>query len=213
MKLLHPILSLLVASVLIFPYGGVLYAQTIFVADSDSRLWIEGRSNINQFDCIANEYSGQAIVTNTAVTKNENTEFRNELDINVEILVDGFECGRNRMNRDLKDALKSDQYPKIIFEYEDAEILSIPEYESDSYRMLVSGDLTVAGVTRRIEFETNGLYRNDGRMEAMGKKEIKMTDYNVVPPSGLFGLVKAQDELTVHFDIIAIPKQKENEQP
>lgn len=213
MKLLHPILSLLAAFVLIFPYGGVLYAQTVFVADSDSRLWIEGRSNINQFECLANEYSGQASVTNTAVTENENTEFRHELDITVEILVDGFECGRNRMNRDLKDALKSDQYPAIVFEYKDAEVLSVPEGESDTYRMLVSGDLTVAGVTRRIEFETNGLYRNDGRMEAMGKKEINMTDYNVEPPSGLFGLVKAQDELTVHFDIIAIPKQMENEQP
>jgi hypothetical protein len=48
-----------------------------------------------------------------------------------------------------------------------------------------------------------GYFLNDGRLRAMGSKAIKMTDYNVEPPTAMLGLVKAENELTVHFDLIA----------
>jgi len=50
----------------------------------------------------------------------------------------------------------------------------------------------------------DGNFLDDGRIRVTGKKEIKMTDYDVEPPTGLFGLVRAEDELTVHFDLYVL---------
>jgi hypothetical protein len=38
-------------------------------------------------------------------------------------------------------------------------------------------------------------------MVCKGSKKIKMTDFNVEPPSFMFGSVKTGDEITVTFDV------------
>ena len=206
MKLLHLIIAGLLLAVLIPANGGVVFAQAVFIPAEESRLWIEGSSNINQFECEAKEYSGRADVTNSATRENGTEQYTNDLDIYVEIVTDEFDCGKKRMNRDLKSALKADEYPKITFKYNYARTVSVPESPDNTYSVLVNGDLTVAGTTREIEFLANGAYLEGGRMRAQGAKEIKMTDFNIEPPSGLFGLVKADDNLTVHFNLVAIKK-------
>ncbi|WP_069130633.1 YceI family protein [Rhodohalobacter halophilus] len=167
---------------------GDIFSQDRFTADEEvSRLWIEGSSNVNRFDCIAHSYDGEAIVQDAV---NQSVSLEVEIDVN------GFDCGKRKMNNDMKDALKADQYPTIKFVFNNAESLS-----DDSYNIL--GELTVAGVTREISFTADGEILEDGRMRARGSKKIFMTDFNIEPPTGLFGLIKADDELTVHFDLTA----------
>ena len=36
-----------------------------------------------------------------------------------------------------------------------------------------------------------------------GKAELKMTEYNVEPPTALLGVVRADDDLSVHFKLFA----------
>jgi hypothetical protein len=176
---------------------GELYSQERFIADKEeSRLWIEGSSNVNTFDCTAKEYHGDARTFEIT-----NSETKTELSLQINIPVDGFECGRSRMNRDLRKALKSDQYPNITFVFEHAESA---DHNSEVYSSFsVTGQLTVAGVTRQIRFITEGKVLGNGKMRARGSKKILMSDFGVEPPTGLFGLVKADDELTVHFDLTA----------
>jgi hypothetical protein len=178
---------------------GDLYAQDRFIADhSESRLWIEGSSNVNRFDCTAEEYTGDA--NTVEVTNSETTT---ELSLKIDIPVDGFECGRSRMNRDLRNALKSDQYPNITFVFEHAELANDNNNNNEFISFSVTGNLTVAGVTRKIRFVTEGKVLENDKMRARGSKKIRMSDFGVEPPTGLFGLVKADDELTVHFDLTA----------
>jgi polyisoprenoid-binding protein YceI len=67
----------------------------------------------------------------------------------------------------------------------------------------VKGTLTVAGNTRDIQFVTNAYYLEPTRVRAIGKTTIRMTDFDVEPPTALMGLVKADHELTVSFDLVA----------
>lgn len=182
----------------------VLSRQITYVPESVSKLWIEGRSNINEFECQANQYFAEA----TLFDLNDNVEFiRNENDrvfLQVEIRVDGFECGRSRMNRDLRDALKSEQFPEIIFMFDSAELLGFPEDEDDdAFEILVRGSLTVAGNKRDVQFTTKAYYVEVNKVRAIGKTTIRMTDFDVTPPTALMGLIQANDELTVNFDLIA----------
>src|SRR5690554_4848291 len=82
--------------------------QTTYVPKEISRFWIEGSSNINQFECQANRYLGEAVL----LQNEDETDYVYEADdrvyLQVEIVVNGFECGRSRMNRDLRNALKSE---------------------------------------------------------------------------------------------------------
>lgn len=179
-------------------YGGSLISQISYTPENSSRLWIEGRSNVNQFECNASRYQGDAQIYESTEVSTDN-----RASIKLEIDVKGFDCGRNRMNRDLQNALKADSYPKITFHYGDIINLTTLEGTENAVRLEVSGTLTVAGVTREVTFEMTGYFLENSRLRAIGSKEIKMSDYNVEPPTAMLGLVKAENELTVHFDLIA----------
>lgn len=177
-----------------------LRAQNLTVQKENSSLAIEGHSNVNQFRCEANDY--KTIIERTSNPDQPEEEVENQLTVHISIEVDGFECGRSRMNRDLRDALKVNQHPTIDFEYISTREMSYDD-SSDRYTLQVTGDLTVAGTTNRIEFEINGVLLNGNLVRAKGEKLILMSDYNIEPPVALFGLIKVQEELTVLFDLMA----------
>lgn len=177
-----------------------LQAQNLTIQKENSSLAIEGHSNVNQFRCEANDY--QTIIERTSTEDQPDEQLENQLRVNISIEVDGFECGRSRMNRDLRNALKSDQHPTIEFEYISTREMTYDD-SSDRYTLQVNGNLTVAGTTNEIEFEINGTLLNGNLIRAKGEKLILMSDYNIEPPVALFGLVKVQEELTVRFDLMA----------
>ena len=178
---------------------GNVNSQVVYTPEPDSRLWIEGRSNVNQFECRADTYRGDATIYYESDEANANEQ----TDANLEIEVAGFDCGRERMNRDFRNALKANSFPKIIFRF--GEVLNMQPLagEENTIRFNVMGYLTVAGVTREITFDMIGYFLSDDRIRAVGSKQIKMTDYEVEPPTAMLGLVKAENELTVHFDLLA----------
>jgi len=193
---------------LLTAFRGELYSQntTTFIPEEVSRLWIEGRSNINEFECEASRYFGEA----TLVQSDDELDFQQaaeeRLYLQVEIEVDGFECGRSRMNRDLQEALKSEQFPEIVFMFDSAEFIGFiedEENENDIFEVEILGTLTVAGNTRNIQFATKAYYLEPQRIRAIGRTTIRMTDFDVEPPTALMGLVKAEDELIVNFDLVA----------
>lgn len=179
--------------------GGSLYGQQMIVNDEKSNLWIEGRSNVNSFSCDANQYdvNSQRIPAIKPETPNEDN-----LQIEVSIQVDGFDCGKNKMNRDLYQALKADEYETIHFEYQSTEGVDFNE-EKNEYRITVNGILTVAGESNNIRFSMDGYLMDDGTIRAKGDTEIEMSDYNVEPPTAMFGIVRVKNTLTVHFDLTA----------
>lgn len=186
-------------------WAGQVYSQQLsYYPSEESKLWIEGRSNINEFECEANKYSGQATIYDE---EEEDSAFvqsvQERLSLQVDIRVDGFECGKNKMNRDLRNALKSDNFPEITFLFDSAELVEMPESPNEPFLVDVRGSLTVAGETRDIHFETRAYYLDVDKVRAIGNTTIRMTDFNVEPPTALLGLIQADDELTVKFDLIA----------
>ena len=183
--------------------GEVAHSQITYIPDTSSRLWIEGRSNINQFECQANQYFAEASIIDNDDQNEIQREEQERVFLQVEIRVDGFECGKNRMNRDLQDALKSSEFPEITFIFESAEILEMPNSHDQAFELEVRGSLTVAGNTREIRFNTRAYFLETHKVRAIGNTTIKMSDFDVEPPTALMGLIKADDELTVNFDLIA----------
>lgn len=154
----------------------------------ESHLWIEGSSTVNRFMCEAGQISGEASLNGS------------QTDAFVVVQVETFDCGKSRMNRDFYDALKSDEHPRIVFELDDAR-LSAPEDEV--YEVVVTGRLTIAGVTRSVSLVAEGRGNGDNGYRLTGRLPLSMTDFNVEPPTALAGLIKAHERIVVGFDLVA----------
>ncbi len=193
-------IAILLVSIMMLLSGGSLYGQRMVINDEASNLWIEGRSNVNSFSCDANQDDVNS--RRLAPSISTDTPQKDNLQVEISIQVEGFDCGKRRMNRDLFNALKADQYESIHFEYQSTDSVEYDENE-DVYRVNVNGILTVAGESNKIQFTLNGYLMDNGTIRAKGETEIAMTDYKVDPPTAMLGLVRVHNLLTVHFDLIA----------
>lgn len=197
---------LLVAFTLVV-VGEAFSFQSTFVPVNESKLWIEGSSNVNQFECQAEEYAGEANIPEAENSPASTTSASNEfLSIKIDIQVDSIECGKRKMNQDLQKALKAERFPEITFQYQEANIIREPQDTDEGFQLEVRGLLTVAGTTKQISFITEAYYTAQNRVRATGGTTINMTDFGVQPPTALMGLIRANEELTVNFDLIAEQK-------
>lgn len=156
---------------------------------SESRVAITGTSTLNRFECEAGSVQG------TGRFENGRAEAR------VTVPVKAFDCGKSRMNHDLREAMKASKNPEIRFELTDVE--HVESEPGKAGRLRVTGYLTIAGETRTVAFEASAERREGGKYRARGRSELRMSDFGVTPPTALAGLIRAHDQIVVHFDLLA----------
>jgi polyisoprenoid-binding protein YceI len=107
------------------------------------------------------------------------------------------------MDEDAYEALKADRHKDISFKLISADVSS----RGGISRVAARGSLTVAGVTREVTLMMQGALKCDGTIAFTGSQLVKMSDYNVEPPSILFGAIKARDEMTLTYKLIFAKSQ------
>jgi len=165
-----------------------------FVVEEGSRFWIEGTTTVNSFTCEAPYVAGFGTV--------EAVEGETEVEAVVAVPVRAFDCGVRQMNRDLYDVLRGKEHPGIRFALDGAEALGLPD--ADGWAELRAwGTLTLAGTERAVTVMAQGRRFDDGRAELRGTHALRMTDFDIDPPRGPLGLIRAHNDITVRFDLVA----------
>ena len=105
-------------------------------------------------------------------------------------------------------ALRSDANPVIEFRFDG--LVGGIEHDIDSgrYHAVIAGVLTLAGERRSVQIpvEAERIARDRFRLRA--RLPLRMTDFRITPPTALFGMVKAKDDLVVHFDLVLQENRK-----
>ncbi|HMR55815.1 MAG TPA: YceI family protein [Cyclobacteriaceae bacterium] len=110
----------------------------------------------------------------------------------VTIPAESLKSGKGAMDKNAYNALKTDKNKDIRFQFTSATI--------NGANIVAQGTLAIAGSSKPTELTVTGKSVANGiRFE--GSKKLKMTEYNVEPPSFMFGSVKTGDEITITFDI------------
>jgi polyisoprenoid-binding protein YceI len=68
----------------------------------------------------------------------------------------------------------------------------------------VTGNLTIRGVTQVVTFLVQA-ERRESTLHIKGAFRFKQSSFGYTPYSALFGAVRNQDEVLLHFDVLAVP--------
>lgn len=159
----------------------VMSGQETYKMSEGSRIWVEGTSTLRDWKVEVVNFTG-TITTDAAGEVS---------DINLTMEVKTMESGRGPdMNGKVYKALLSDQYPQMTFRGKKA----TPQ-DGD---IGASGTLTVAGVAKEILVSATGSLTSG---HLTGQHKMKFSDFNVEPPSALFGTIVCHDDLVVSFDL------------
>ena len=192
MRRLRPLALLLPAALLLGAAGAGVSQR--YAVEAGSRFRIDGTSTVGTWRCAATEIDGAAHVPEAAGAR---------VTAEVTVGVRSFDCGVARMNHDFREALRVGEHPSIRFVLDGAEVLA-PEARPGAWvPVRVTGRLRLAGAERPVAIAAEGQRLGQGRVRVRGTHALRMTDFGVDPPTGMLGLVRARDNVTVAFDLNA----------
>jgi polyisoprenoid-binding protein YceI len=163
-----------------------------YVLAKDYSVSIHGTSNLHAWDETVGLVSGKGTVT----PNSDGSSTLEDIDIKMEVRSIRSNKGAV-MNNNTYKALKADVYPQIIFSIS-SPVKSI-QTNAVGKTVTVKGNLTIAGVTKPVNLQVKIVMQPQGRLLFEGSQSIKMTDYNIKPPTALLGTLKTGNEITIRF--------------
>jgi polyisoprenoid-binding protein YceI len=103
----------------------------------------------------------------------------------------------NIMTNKTHDALNVKKYPEIVFKLVSVDKLASGE---GKFSGTLVGDITIAGVTKRIAIAFTGVHSGNN-ITIKGAKELIMNDFKIDPPTALMGTLKTGKEVTIAFSL------------
>lgn len=179
-------LSLLVVLFMVL----VGHSQESFSLSSTSTLKINGSSTIHDWTVEANSIKGSMEIKGEEIK---------ELLFQVDVAKINSERGA-AMDKKMHAALKKEEHPQVSFKLQ--EVKKVSEAVNT---VNLKGLLTIAGVGKEVEI-TSQFQNVDGNYTFKGAKEITLRDFNMVPPTAMFGQIIVGDDVTVDFDLVFAKK-------
>lgn len=182
--------------------AALLIAGTFVSAQSNYQIKrhsmsISGTSNLHDWTSQVNKVSGKGTLLMNG------TEFQGVRDLSVSIDVYGIKSSKGSiMDSKTYDALKASQYNTIIYQL--GKVESVSKSGAD-FTLKTSGYLTIAGSKQPLSMDVKGKTLPNGEIEFSGSKRLKMTTFNISPPTALMGTMKTGDEITVNFSVTLAP--------
>lgn len=169
-----------------------LVAQESRVVLSESKLTVFGTSNLHDWEIQAKAMSGKS----TLAIEASDLKAIKSLDFAVE--VEQLKSGKSGMDNNTFKALNSKTYKTI--NYKLVSVTKITEISAGNFTVETQGDLTISGVTKRIN-QTFTVKIIGKKAVFSGKTKIDMTVYGVKPPTALMGTIKTGKDVTVDFKV------------
>jgi polyisoprenoid-binding protein YceI len=185
--------TLLASTLVLTAFGG---ANEQLALQSQSRVWVEGTSTVKSFSCRASSVSAIVDTRSTGAIPALLSGQKAVLATDVKVAVDKMDCGNGTMNEHMRKALKADEAPTILFRLGSYDVAQTADGATGTLR----GTLSLGGTQKPITIIAKGQSEN-GLLHVVGATDVTMSDYNLTPPSLMFGRIKVGDKVTVKFDL------------
>ena len=174
-----------------------------WVLSKHCTLKVNGSTNINKFSCTIPEY----VNPDTLIIEKVNKQQRVKIKGSIILGVQNFDCKNAMMTSDLRKTLKAKLYPKLIITFEDLSNYPDPAYRGTAIIdpahpvTAITGFVTIelAGAVKRFEINYQYVMSADNNLKLIGRKKVNFSDFNIIPPKRLGGMIKTNNELDVEF--------------
>lgn len=151
---------------------------------SESTMTIAGTSTLHDWESKVESFTAVARVKDEVI---ESASFRAE--------VNSIKSGTSAMDDNTYKAMKEPEHPTITFKTTGA-------LRQAAGALRIKGDLTIAGVTRPVEFSATSERWSEESLTVKASYSLKMSDFGIDPPRAMLGTIRTGDEVTIAFNIV-----------
>jgi hypothetical protein len=179
---------------------GLIFSQSTFNILEESTMTVSGTSTIHSWTSQVNTIEGNIELKEGFAKKGKLKNAKAITSVKITIPVNSIKSPRGAtMDGKTYKALKHEQFPNIELNLNKTTIISL---EGNNFSTSSSGTLIVAGKEKMITLDVKGTILTDGKYSFSGSYKMKMKDYDMVPPTAMFGQIVTGDEVTIAFDLI-----------
>jgi polyisoprenoid-binding protein YceI len=160
-----------------------------------SRLWFDGTSSLKSWSCTADKIDAALNSPDDAIAATLDGK-KVAGTVQVDFPVSKLECKNGTMNEHMAKALKAKEFTNIRFTMQSYEVA-----KGGAVTGTLQGTLQLSGKTLPISVPVTFGTAADGGMRVTGKVPVKMTDWEVKPPTLMMGSIKVGPVVTVNFDL------------
>ena len=166
-----------------------------WVINKGCSLKVDGSTNINKFSCIITSNAPSDTLIFEKIKASESIKVDGCLKLNVQ----QFDCHNPVMTSDLRKTLKSKEFPELIIKF-----ISLSRFPNHEFGDFIKGVITIelAGVVKRFDIKYRVMQLSGNRLKLIGARHLNFSDFNIIPPRKLGGMIKTDDELKVEFNLI-----------
>ncbi len=196
----YPLLFLLVGICLASStYNHLIPTKKRFQIERNSKLFLKGTSNVNAFTCHCEDRYDEQVVD--AEINGGYARFK---DAGLKLSSKNFNCHNRKIDNDMQKALKSDQYPSIKIELVDTwqDPKCLQGSNKDWFDVRANVSITITNVTQKVCIPVKARQTGPNQFQVQGEKALQMSAFGVDPPEAMFGMIKVDDWITFHFDLM-----------
>ena len=171
-----------------FINGNAVQAQSLKLNQKTFNMSINGTTNVHNFESKVTTASGELVINGEKKVQS----------FMVEIPVKGIKSNEKLMDTKTYEAFDADKNPKILFKSTDVNSLKV---EGNDINVSVTGNMTIAGVTKKVTLSALGKVIKPGVYEFKGSIPVKMTDYKMKPPTAMLGVMKVSDDIKLKYTV------------
>lgn len=176
-------------------------AQTVKLSViEETAMTVTGSSTLHGWTSVVNTVNGSVEIGEKMLKKGKAKKGDIIANVNIAVPVLSIISPRgSTMDKKTYNALKSEENPEITFVLNDNKVSSIA---GDTLHINASGNLTIAGKTLAVEFPVKGKIISSDKMSFSGAYKLNMVDYDMEPPSAMFGQIVTGEEVEIKFVLI-----------
>jgi hypothetical protein len=177
----------------------ISYNQIDICSLDNSHIIIYGKSNIRDYSCDLYDFSNNDKIR--IVSSNTNGIYKLDNAI-VRLKSNGFTCNNKVMTSDFYESIKGDVYKYITLQFHEFQLIEeIEDNESNliQYNIPSVISITLAGKKRTYDHRLSSMEISYNYLIIKGSISVTMSEFEVSPPSSLFGAIKVEDEIQIEY--------------
>jgi len=176
-----------------------IYCQVKKFSFSDkTTMQIQGTSTLHDWTCNVTKVEGSIEMDSKILNKGIWSENSRIKSLKVSVPVESIKSPRGAaMEKKLYNALKSDKFPTILFTLSNIKNAAASPGPG---KLDANGTLLIAGVEKPISLLVKASFSTDKNLVFEGSYTLNMKDFDVEPPSAMFGQIVSGEKVTISFN-------------
>ena len=156
-------------------------------------LKVSGTSNVHDWTMTSTGIESQG-----AFKFNSQDELTGLSNFSFTVMAKSLKSGKSSMDGRTYKSIKADEFPKVSYQLKSAVVTKLGD---NKYKIATTGNLTIAGVAQSISMTVTAVVDTNKSITCHGTEKLKLTDYQIDPPSFMLGAMKVGNDLVIQFDL------------